>query len=131
MGMVEDVATYLDTNSTRFTLGTNLFLNYLPSEPNRAASIIETAGLPPARVFGSTSVAWEQGRVQLACRSTSSATARADVDAAFTVLEGVQNQTLTSNLFLRVSAAQSPFLLERDAQNRVVFAVNFDVWRTR
>ena len=131
MGLVEDVGAYLDTNSTRFAAGTSLFYNYLPSDPNRATSIIETGGVAPARAFGSTGPSWEQGRIQVACRSTSSATARADADAAFVLLEAVENQTLTSNQFLRVSAVQSVFLLERDARGRPVFACNYDVWRVR
>ena len=131
MGMVEDVGAYLDSNSTRWAAGTSLFYNFLPEEPARAASIIETGGVAPARAFGSTGPSWERGRVQVACRSTSSATARGDIDAAFVLLEAVQNQTLTSNVFLRISAVQSPFLMERDPRGRPVFACNFDVWRVR
>jgi hypothetical protein len=129
--MIEDVGEYLDAQSTRFNLGVATFLNSLPSEPNRAHGLFETPGLPPVRAFGSTGPSWERGRVQVQCRSTSSVTARADIDAAFVLLEGVQNQTIQSNTFLRVSAAQSPFLLERDKQGRVVFGCNFDVWRVR
>lgn len=131
MGLIEDVGSYLDSNSTRFAAGTSLFYNHLPSEPNRATSIIETGGVAPARAFGSTGPSWEQSRIQVASRSTSSVTARADADAAWALLEGVQNQTLTSNLFLRISAVQSVFLLERDVQGRPVFAANYDVWRVR
>lgn len=129
--MIEDVGAYLDAGSTRFAAGTSLFYNYLPDEPNRATSIIETPGQAPARAFGSTGPSWEQGRIQVASRSTSSATARADIDAAFVLLEAVDNETLTSNLFLRISAVQSPFLLARDERGRPVFAANFDVWRVR
>ena len=129
--MVEDLGAYLDSNSTRWAAGTSLFYNFLPDVPNRAASIVETGGSAPARAFGSTGPSWEQGRVQVVCRSTSSATARADADAAFALLEGIQNQTLTSNIFLRVSAVQSVFLLERDAKGRQVFGCNYDVWRIR
>lgn len=131
MGMVEDLGAYLDSNSTRWAAGTSLFYNFMPSEPNRCGAIIETGGSAPARAFGSTGPSWEQGRVQVTCRSTSSATARADIDAAFVLLEAVENETLTSNYFLRVSAVQSPFLMERDAQGRPVFGCNFDVWRVR
>ena len=129
--MVEDVGAYLDAQSTRWAAGTSLFYNYLPDTPNRAGSIIETGGVAPARAFGSTGPSWEQGRIHMVCRATSSATARADADAAWALLEGIQNQTLTSNVFLRVSAVQSVFLLERDAQGRPVFAANYDVWRVR
>lgn len=131
MGMIEDVGAYLDNNSTRWAAGTSLFYNYMPDAPNRCGAIIETPGSPPARAFGSTGPSWEQGRIQVTCRSTSSATARADIDAAFALLEGVANQTLTSNLFLRISAVQSPFLLARDERGRPTFAFNADVWRVR
>lgn len=129
MGLIEDVASYIDTNSTRYALGTSLFLNNLPTHPNRAQALIETPGSPPARTLGGATVSWEQARFQLTCRSTSSATARADIQAGWDILEGVKNQTLSSNLFLRISAVQSPFLLARDEQGRPVFAANFDAWR--
>jgi hypothetical protein len=128
MGLIEDVATYLDSNSTRWAVGTSLFMNRMPTEPNRAACVVETPGQPPARAFQG-GVSWEQARIQLTCRSTSSATARADIQAGWDLLEAVANQTLTSNVFLRISAVQSPFLLARDEQGRPVFGANFDVWR--
>lgn len=129
MGLVEDVGTFLAAQSTRFTLGTNLFLNLLPDEPNRATSLIETGGVAPNRIFGSTTPAWENARIQLASRSTSSTQARADADAAWTILEGVSNSTLSGSTYLRISAVQSVFLLERDERARPVFASNFDVQR--
>ena len=52
MGVTEDILTFLDAESTRFTAGTNAFINWLPSEPNTAASITETGGLAPAQTFG-------------------------------------------------------------------------------
>ena len=129
MGLLEDVGTYLAANSTRYTLGTSLFLNYMPSDPNRAQALIETPGSPPARAFSGDAVSWEQARFQLTCRSTSSATARADIQAGWDLLEAVFNETLSSNTFLRISAVQSPFLLARDEQGRPTFASNFDAWR--
>lgn len=130
MGLVEELATYLDTSSTRFALGTNLFLNDLPDIPATATGIYETGGIEPTRTFRpSTKAAWENPRVQLYCRSTSSVTARANIDAAYDIFEGVIDTTLSGTTYLRVSAIQSPFLLERDQGGRVVFACNFDAMR--
>lgn len=131
MGLVEDVGEFLDAASTRFDLGTRTFLNYLPEQPNRAHSVTETGGLAPTHVFGSTSAAWENARVQILTRSTSSVTARADIEAAFTILDGVQNQTVNGSTFLRIAAVQSPFLVNRDERGRVIFSCNFQCWRRR
>jgi hypothetical protein len=127
--MVEEVATFLDGASTRWAVGTSLFLNYLPDEPNRAGSILETGGVAPTQVFAGDLPAWENARIQLNCRSTSSATARADANAAWYILQQVANEALSSVSYLRISPVQSPFLLERDDRGRTVFACNYDVVR--
>lgn len=127
--MIEEVGAFLDAASTRYAAGTSLFYNFAPDEPNRCCSIIETGGTAPTRVFAGDRPAWENARIQLTHRSTSSATARADANAAWFILEGVYNESLSSKSYLRISAVQSPFLLERDSRGRVVFACNYDVVR--
>jgi hypothetical protein len=129
MGMVEEVGTFLDGGSTRWALGTSLYLNNLPDEPNRAAAIYETGGFPPQQTFGNDLPAWENARIQLVCRSTSSATARADAGAAWTILQRVTNEALSSVSYLRIAPVQSPFLLRRDERGRAYFACNYDVTR--
>lgn len=129
MGLAEEIGTFLDTESTRFTLGTNLFLNYLPDTPGTAASIIETPGAAPTHVFAGNLPAWENARIAVTCRSTSSTKARANMNDAWFQLQEVANETLSNRTYLRISAVQSPFLLERDAQGRVSFQANFDVVR--
>lgn len=134
MGLLEEVGTYLDTSSTRFALGTSLFLGILPDASTiagTAAAIIETGGSPPQHTLGSTRPAWEVATVQLLCRSTSPVTARANADAAWDILDQVSNQTLSPSTYLRISALQSPFLAWRDDLARPVYAANFEVWRRR
>lgn len=131
MGLVEEVGTYLDSNSTRFALGTNLYLNWMVDEPGTAASIIETAGPAPTFAFASTRPSWENIRFQVACRSTSSTKARANADAAFTIFSGIANQTLSGTTYLRVAPVQSVFLMERDERGRVVFGFNCEGMRRR
>lgn len=135
MGLVEEVGTYLAAQlSTRFTLGTNLYLNYMPDEPVTSAVIIEYPGAPPTDVFG-RKPAIELPRFQLVCRSSGDGSgptiSRANIDAAFTTLHGVANQSLSGSTYLSISAIQSPFLLDRDPRGRVEFACNFEAMRRR
>lgn len=121
MGLVEELGTFLDTASTRFTLGTNLYLQMLPDEPHTAASITEYPGAAPTQVFAGDLPAFENARVAITCRSTSSATARANAHAAWVAVQKIANESLSSVSWLRASPIQSPFLLKRDAQGRDVF----------
>ena len=129
MGLVEELGTFLDSESTRFTAGTNLFGNWLPSEPGTAASITETGGLPPVHTFGSDLPKYERQRVQLLCRSSNSTTARANINDAWVQLQEITNESLSSRSWLRVSAVQSPFSLGQDDLGRHLFACNFDCLR--
>ena len=132
MGLIEELATYLDSGSTKYALGTNLFMNDLPDIPATATAIFETGGVPPSRTFApSTRAAWENQRVQVYCRSTSSVTARANMETAWALLDAVVNTTLSGTTYLRVEAIQSPFLLNRDQAGRVAYAANFDCARRR
>ena len=128
-GLIKELGTFLAAQSTRFVLGTNCFLNALPSEPDTAASLTEYGGGAPDYTFANDLPAWENARVALTTRSTSSAGARANINAGWTALQRVANESLSGTPWLRVSAVQDPFLLRRDEQGRVVFQVNFDCQR--
>lgn len=129
MGLIEEFGTYIDSASTRFTAGTNLFGNALPDEPNTATSLTEYGGGAPEYVFANDLPVNENQRVQVSCRSTSSTRARANAQAAWVAVSGIANETLSGKSWLRAKPVQSPFLLRRDEQGRVIFAFNCDVMR--
>lgn len=129
MGLLEEVGAHLASQSTRFVVGTNLFYNFMADEPNTATALYETGGTAPVDTFASAIAAWEQPRVQVVCRATSSTHARTNIDKAWKVFNRVANATLSGVSYLNISAVQSPFLLERDSRGRVIFACNFDVMR--
>ncbi len=129
MGLVEELGSMLDSASTRFALGTNTFLNALPDEPGTAASLVEYGGGAPDYVFANDLPVNENARVQIACRSTSSTRARANANAAWVAVSGIANESLSGHTWLRAKPIQSPFLLRRDEQNRVIFAFNADCTR--
>ena len=129
MGLLEEIGAHLDSESTRFALGTNTYLGLLPDEPGTACSIIETGGSPPSYTFANDLPSFENARIAVTCRSTSSTKARANINAAWVALQKVTNETLSSKSWLRCSAVQSPFLLKRDAQNRPIYQANFSCQR--
>lgn len=127
MGLVEEICTYLDTGSTRFTAATNLFANVLPHEPATASAIIETGGVPPTHTIGGGGAQWENPAFQMTFRSTAPDTARANAQAAWDLLDPINNEflpTSTGTYYLRITLTQSPFLLKRDEQDRAIFAFN-------
>jgi hypothetical protein len=122
---VDEFAAFLDSSSTRFTVGTNLWVNWMPDEPDTAATIYETGGLAPVQRFGNDLPAFERPGFQMICRAAASSSARANIHAAWTLAQQVANEELSSKTWLRIEPLQSPFFLERDPRGRYVYAVNF------
>lgn len=140
MGVAEDLATYLDSNSSSFTSGASLFVNGLPHSTGAALAIYESGGLDPQQHYGDgTLPAWENITVQLVARTsapTGGATIPSPVNArtlmhkAWVLLNGIVNEELSGSTYLRVEPRQSPMRLpEPENDGRVLFSCNFDVMR--
>ena len=132
---MDDLATFLDSQSTKFTIAVNLWKGYLPESSGRAAAIFETGGIGPAHTFASR--VWERPRVQVICRSTrpsaaspaSASGVRALIETAWRTFDTIANSTLSSIGYLRVVPVQSPFLLEIDSRGRQVWSFSADVMK--
>jgi len=114
------------------TEGTDLFLGVLPSNPSLCCALVEYEGETPLRTQNegaahSSAQGGERPRFQLLCRDTDYETGRSLVKSIVTVLDAIVNETIEGTFYVRVSALQSPFLLERDENSRWIFAVNFAV----
>ena len=128
MSMLTDVGTYLAAASIStqdLTLGTNLFLGRLPDSPDTCVGLVQTAGVAPTDTFGTSFPPVETQGLQVLSRADAYVTAEALGVHIFKSLTAVDNQTLTSTLYLKIEATQSPFALERDSQERVVIACNY------
>ena len=128
MSMLTDVGTYLAAASIStqdLTLGTNLFLGRLPDSPDTCVGLVQTAGVAPTDTFGTSFPPVETQGLQVLSRADVYVTAEALGVDIFKSLTAVDNQTLTSTLYLKIEATQSPFALERDSQERVVIACNY------
>jgi hypothetical protein len=124
LGAVEELGAFIDSESTRFTVGTNLFYHLMPSEPNAATSIVEYPGEGATETFGGDLPKYESARVAITCRSTSSTAARANAHAAWVAAFKIANETLSGKSWLKCTPLQSPFFLKRDEQNRPLFQFN-------
>ena len=133
MSVLTDIGTYLNDASIStqdLTLGTNLFLGRLPETPDTCVGVIQTAGVAPTDTFGTSFPPLETQGLQTLVRATTYATAEALAVDIMKSLASVDNQTLTSTLYLKIEAQQSPFALERDNQERLVMSCNFLVTKT-
>lgn len=131
--ILDELGAYLAANITgpqSLTLGTNLYLGRLPDSPDTCVAIFETGGTLPEQTMGGTLAVLERPRVQVVTRRAGYSDARTLAYNVWNTLEGVANESLSGTRFLRVSAVQSPYPLERDSSDRIIIVQNFDVIKT-
>ncbi len=133
--IIDDIAQYLETNSTRLTVGVNLTKSFMPENPNTVTTVFETGGAGPLNAFstGGTNRFYEQPGIMIHSRSTSYETVRAVMEDVFTILDGVNNTpfpTSTGTHYGSIDAVQSPFQIGRDKNDRFLLSINFDVIKT-
>jgi len=133
MAFLDDIGGFLAAASTpteALTLGTNLFLGRRPNDPDTLVALFETAGDPPTLTFGSdTSPPVEARGLQVVVRAAAYSTSEALVTECWTALCLIDNEIIGTTRYLLADPAQSPFPLERDAQDRMLHVVNFTVVR--
>lgn len=135
MAFLDEIARYIDKNSTTLTLATNLWKSWIPDKaPATSVLVLERGGIAPSRGLGSTSgPVFETPSVQVLSRSTSYQTARANAETIYRLLDKVANQTLypTSSTstggtyYVSIDALQSPFPIGRDGSGAHQVSVNF------
>jgi hypothetical protein len=125
--LLDEIGAYLQAQSIG-TLGTDLFRGELPDHVDSAVGVFETPGASPTYVQDDAGVKLESPHFMVLARG-----AREDYEAprqkaedALTALAAVRNQSLSGTRYLRVKPLQTPFPLERDDNDRVVIAVNFE-----
>jgi hypothetical protein len=142
--MIEEVAAYLDTSSTKLAQGDTLFVAVLPESTGAArpvAALFADPGAPPRNHYGSDPWA-ERPRLRVLVRSTdpvagaypNQAPTRQLARDIWFLLERVFDETLTASTgtsarYLRIAAASSPYDAGVDDRGRVVVACEYDVER--
>jgi len=126
MSMLTDVHSYLSANGQ----GTNLYIGSMPDAPDAVVGLFAYAGRPPAEVLDVAGVRRERPGLQVQVRSAPNGYADAEARAyAIYRLLSVANATLGSGFYQEVRPITSPFSLGRDANRRVILAVNYAVSR--
>lgn len=133
--ILEDIANYLTSQGIVVPGGSvpeqspayGVYYGFLPDMPNRAVALFETGGGPPIHTHssGPGNAVMEQPRVQVVVRSTSYAAGRQAIQRIYESLDGFRPRLLGGVRYHWAAAVQAPFLLERDANQRPVFACNF------
>ena len=126
-----DVASYIASTLAKGTLGTDLFVNDLPSSPDNAIAVFEYGGSGSAKGMGSDAHPLENSAVQIVVRNCDASQAQATAYAIFTAFDQLVTVTINSNAYSSLEPMQPPFLLERDASARVIFAFNMETQRVR
>jgi len=133
--LLDDVATYLAANSTRLSVGVNLTKSFMPDDPATVTTLFETGGFTPLHAFstGAGTRYYERPGLMIHSRSTDYQTVRETMEAVFVLLDGWNDQALpttTGTHYSSIDASQSPFLTHRDANDRFVMSINFNVVKT-
>lgn len=139
---VEDVLALIDAESTRLSVGVNLFANTLPDDVRSvAAAVFERPGEGPDDVYADLS-AFERPGIQVVVRTTAPAdgasapsplAARAEAWKAYVALNKVTNQALSTastRTFGAIDLNEPPFLADVDDEGRHMFAFSGTAWVT-
>lgn len=123
--MLNEIGTYLQSQGTG-TLGADLFLGLMPDQPDNCIVLFEYAGSPPDLHWNG-----EYPGLQVRVRNKSYAAGRAKIGEVVKELHGLHEQVLNGTRYLLIKARGSPEVLQRDANNRIEFFVNFEIIKER
>jgi len=125
--MLDDIGGYVASN-TALTLGTDLFLSLLPDEPGNVVGLFENSGVQPISTMGSVNLPRiDRPELQFIVRNTSYAAGRTLADTLWQLITSISNATINGTLYHRIEAVTSPYIIERDANQRSVLSCNFNV----
>ncbi len=130
--LLDDIGDLLSTGgigTVGSTADYGIYLGVMPNAPDKVVSINETGGVAPYRRMTDTAgeVAAERPRVQVIVRSTLYSTGRQKANDAWKLLESLPERTINSTRYLYAESVQSPFLIGRDENDRVMIGFNVDI----
>jgi len=128
MGVMNEIAAKVAT-LTGLTVGTTIFLGYMPSTPDAICCIYEYGGQAPEFQFGVLGIKREIPAIQVSFRGAPGdyAAPRTLANTAWVGLARVEAASLTGGttaLYYTIHPVQSPFLIVRDESNRPIIGFN-------
>jgi len=114
------------------TVGTTIFLSFMPPTPDAVVVIYEGRGNGPEHTFGVGVVAVERPLIRMVVRA-----ARNDYPAARTLMAAVRaslgairNETISGVKFMCVTPTSDPYPLRLDDKERALMGLDFITWLT-
>ncbi len=114
-----DIGEYLE-DLTRGTVGTDIFIGYMPPTPDDIVVVRATAGRPPHVVAD-----LEQAGFQITVRNADHDTGHALAMTIRDDLHQLTHATIETRSYKRIDAVGSVTLIGRDELERTLWSVNF------
>lgn len=120
---LDSLATYIATDLGVGVVGTNVFKEKLPDQPDTAVCIYDTGGGPPTLTKGDDT---DSPSFQVVARSLDPATALGELQTIFRALHGMTETTVEGlHVKLLWYLQSNPVPLGQDEKQRYRFAQNF------
>ena len=124
--LLAELGAYLATEGVG-TVGTDIFYGTLPATPEACVALFEYGGIAPEHNLGTTALRYEMPRVQVLTRHGTYLTGIKKAQDVTNAFAAIANSTISEVYYLHVEPLQSPFLLDRDQNDRWIFACNYQV----
>lgn len=107
-------------------VGTDIFIGVLPETPDAITAVFETGGTSPEFGFGTPGLKYESPSIQIVCRGAIGdyETPRTRISLAYYGLPQLQGVTVGSTYYHMIRPNQTPFVLRRDDNERVLIVFN-------
>jgi hypothetical protein len=126
--LIEEVGNLI-ANSGHGTLGVDIFLYQMPDTPDTCIALREYGGGEPSYSHTYVDPSYEVPRFQMLARAPAIPDARLLAHQVWVTLQSVRNVTLDGTFYLRLQPLQSPFMIERDNNDRWVAGANFEAMK--
>jgi hypothetical protein len=114
-------------SSLGLTLGGNLFIGKMPSQPRRTVTLFDSYGFAPQLALANQG--YEYPAIQIQVRDVDYQNAYDVCEEIKTLLHGVNHTTLNGALYTVIYCSSGPTLLEWDDNGNVLFVMNFNLQR--
>lgn len=121
MSMIDDIADYIDSN-TSYTVGTNIFEDRVPGSPINCIVVRDTGG---SELDGDDTAKLKRPTFQVYVRNTSHSTGEALIRSIKTLLHEVIETDIGNTHFLNIFAVSEPGHIGQDDAGNDEWTVNF------
>ncbi len=123
----EDIKDYIIANNTNFILGSNLFIGFMPTNPDNCTVLLDTGGMSPQLTMNREEV-YEYPALQIIARDRYYRTGFAKLETLKTLLHG-QSTTINNTFYSLIRCANGPTAIGVDENKRFLFSLNFLIQR--